>query len=195
MGLGSGDYQNQLTSLLPKGPAWHADTGSVLAQLLAAWSTELARIDNRLNDLINEADPRSTYELLLDYERIFGLPADCMAGIEQTIQQRYAALLTQMTTIGGQSRAYFIALALAAGYVITITEFTPFTVGSTVADILYGSDWQFAWQINAALTGAVTYFLTTSSVNDALSTFGNTQLECLISRFKPAHTIPIFSYT
>jgi uncharacterized protein YmfQ (DUF2313 family) len=131
---------------------------------------------------------------MTDYERIFGLPTACMYGIDQTVEQRHEALVSQMISVGGQSRAYFIALALAAGFIITITEFKPFDVGMTVADPIYGPDWSFAWQVNAATT-TITWFRVSGGVNEALAAWGNELLECLINRYKPAHTIAIFSYS
>lgn len=192
MDLSAADYRNQLAALLPQGPAWALDEAAA-GNLLDAWAEEFARIHGRINQLIDEADPRLTYELLTDYERIFGLPTDCMAGIDQTLEQRRNALLSQMTSIGGQSRQYFIDLAAAAGFLITITEFRPFTVGMSVADPIYGPDWAYAWQVNAG-AATVRWFSVVSGVGEPLAAWGNELLECLIRRFKPAHTVVIFSY-
>jgi uncharacterized protein YmfQ (DUF2313 family) len=195
MDLSADDYARQLAALLPSGPAWATeDVTETLSLQLNAWAQEFSRIQARADVLIEEADPRITYELLTDYERIFGLPTACMYGIEQTVEQRHEALVSQMISVGGQSRAYFIALALAAGFIITITEFKPFDVGMTVADLIYGPDWYFAWQVNAPTT-TVTSFMVSGGVNEALAAWGNQLLECLINRYKPAHTIAIFSYT
>lgn len=194
MGITATDYTNVLTNLLPPGPAWDVIPGSVLALFLDAWSQELSRIQSRSVTLIDESDPRTTNELLTDYERIFGLPTDCMVGISQTLQQRHNALVAQMTSIGGQSKAYFINLAVSAGFTITITEFTFSTVSMTVADLITDGQWAYAWQVNSALY-AVSAFTVLSSVSDPLAVWGNTALECLINRFKPAHTSAIFAYT
>lgn len=194
MGLVAADYLRALKALLPFGPAWDLDDDSVALKQLDAWSQEFARVQACADALGEDADPRLTYELLADYERIFGLPADCMSGVSQSLEQRRNALVAQMTSMGGQSRAYFIALALSAGFTITITEFRPFNVGMTVADPIYGEDWAYAWQVNAPLN-TVTSFLVTSGVNEALGAWGNNLLECLITRFKPAHTIVLFAYS
>jgi len=194
MGITATDYADVLTKLLPPGPAWDVTPGSVLALFLDAWSQELSRIQSRSVTLIDEADPRTTNELLTDYERIFGLPTDCMVGISQTLQQRHNALVAQMTGIGGQSKTYFINLAASAGFTITITEFTFCTVSMTVADLITDGQWAYAWQVNSALY-AFSIFTVLSSVSDPLAVWGNTALECLINRFKPAHTIVLFAYT
>ena len=194
MGVVASDYYLELAALLPPGPAWDLDAPSVLTKFLDAWSQELARIQARADSLATEADPRTTNEVLADYERIFGLPTDCMVGITQTLEQRHNMLMAQMTGMGGQSISYFINLAASAGYTITITEFTASTVAMTVADAIVGGDWTATWQVNAVLN-TVTNFLADSLVDEALGSWGNTQLECLINRFKPAHTHALFSYT
>jgi uncharacterized protein YmfQ (DUF2313 family) len=67
-------------------------------------------------------------------------------------------------------------------------------VGGTVDDVIWGPDWAYAWQINAPLNTVVS-FLANSGVDEALCLWGNTLLECLINRFKPAHTIAISAYS
>ncbi len=76
--------------------------------------------DARAADLlITESDPRSPLELLPDWERAFGLPDPC--SIETpTIADRRAALINRMTIVGRQDRNFFISLAAAIGYTITI---------------------------------------------------------------------------
>lgn len=187
------DYLAQEQALLPQGAAWPRESDATLTKLLNAFADELARIDGRALTLIEEADPRTTNELLGDWERVAGLPDTCVAAALGTAQ-RIAALVTKLTTIGGQSREYYIALAAKLGYTITITEFAPFTVASRIDTPIRGELWRFAWQVNAPLV-TQTFFTMNSTVADALSTFGNTQLECVINRLKPAHTHAQFAYT
>lgn len=196
MGLTDADYLNQLQALLPPGPAWPRDADAPLTRLLDALSVELARVDGQAWRLVEEADPRTTAELFLDWERVAALPDPCAEafGGEQTMSQRRAALVGRLTTLGGQSPAYFIGVAAAIGYAITITEFPRFTVNSAVSEAIYGGAWNFAWQVNAALN-TVTTFNVKSTVADPLAAWGNALLECVIERLKPAHTDVLFSYT
>jgi uncharacterized protein YmfQ (DUF2313 family) len=165
----------------------------VLTRLLCAIADELARVDARGDVLIDEADPRTTAELLSDWERVAGLPDTCVV-VEQSTQQRRASLLQRLTSTGGQSRAYFIALAAALGIPITITEFAENSVEDDVEAPLNGVDWAYAWQVNAALN---TVFEATveDTVEDPFASWSNAPLECVISRLKPAHTIVLFVYT
>jgi len=190
------DYIAQLRGLLPRGVAW--GNGSNLNNLITAMADELVRVDSRAVALHDEADPKTTNELLSDWERLAGLPDNCTGMLAETVQQRRADLLSKLTQQGGQSPQYFIDLAEMLGYTVTITEFRPFRVGiSTVGQNLYGEDWIFSWRVNASAVAPLTYFRTgQSTVGEPLvSVQANNVLECAISRASPAHTNLIFAYS
>ena len=195
MALNDTDYLHQLQALLPLGPAWPRDDAATLTHLLGGLSAELSRVDGRAWKLVEEADPRTTAELFLDWERVAGLPDACAEafGGEQTMAQRRAALVGKLTMLGGQSPAYFIGLAAAIGYAITITEFREHTVEDDVESLLYDEAWNFAFQVNAALD-SVNDITVESDVEESIASWGNALLECVIKRVKPAHTIALFSY-
>lgn len=195
MGLTATDYLAQLQALLPQGPAWPREADAALTKLLLAWADELSRVDGRAADLVEEADPRTTSELLADWERVAGLPDACVEALAgtQTTAQRRAALVAKLTTIGGQSPAYFVALAAALGYTVTITEYKTFTVRSKVNDPLNDTPWRFTFTVTAPLN-TVRRFNVRSPVNEPLAAWGNELLECVISRLKPAHSHVLFAY-
>lgn len=186
-------YRDQLMALQPPGLALPVDLDSNWAALLEAIAEELARVDARGDDLLDEADPRVTYELLADWERVAGLPDAC-APLNDTVERRRNALLGKLTGTGGQSREYFIALAASLGFQVTIDEFDPFDVNDTVDDSIFGSDWRFAWRVNAP-GNTVAYFNVGSGVNEPLADWGNDLLECAIDARKPAHTHVLFAYS
>lgn len=196
MGMTATDYLRQLQALLPPGPAWPKDDVATLTRLLDALATELSRVDGRAQKLIEEADLRTVAELFADWERVAGLPDSCAQafGGDQTMAQRRSALVGRLTKLGGQSPAYFIGLAAALGYAITITEFRAHTVNDDVECTLYDTAWNFAWQVNAALN-TVTAITVDSTVEEPIAAWGNALLECVIKRLKPAQTAVLFSYT
>lgn len=195
MDLSASDYYAEFLALLPPGPAWSVEDSANAAALIAGLTQEFARVKAAADGLAGEADPRTTFLLLADFQRIFGLPTACMANISQSLAQQRQALVAQMNNTGGQSPAYFIALAAAAGFTITIKEFFTATVLSTVNAPLNGAAWAYAWQVNASLTSPVTDATVASAVSDPLRSWGNALLECLINRYKPAHTSVYFNYT
>jgi len=196
MGLTAANYLNQLQDLLPHGAAWPRDSDATLTLLLGGLAAELARVDGRAEQLIEEADPRTTAELFLDWERVSGLPDACAEafGGPQTSSQRRAALVTKLATIGGQSPEYFIGLAAVLGHAITITEFSQHSVIKPVDYPIHSQEWNFAWQVNAALN-TVAPFRVTDRVSDPLAAWGNALFECVLERLKPAHTIVLFAYS
>ena len=185
-------YLRQLQALLPLGDAWPREDDATLTQFLYGLAEEFARIDGRGEVLIDESDPRTTIEMLPDWERAFSLPDPCTQQVD-TIQERHDVLHEKVTRIGGQSRQYFIDVAERLGFDITITEFSPFTVISDVNHPLYDTDWWFAWQVNAP-EETVRCMTVLSGVEEPLCDWGNEILECVINRLKPAHTHVLFSY-
>lgn len=181
------DYENNLHSLLPKGPAWGKD------ELLDGAAIELARVHNRALDLIEESDPRSTSELLPDWERITGLPDPCV-GDDQVLQARLDALVRHLRMQGGASIQYWIDLAAQFGIEITIDEFEPYTVMSGVGEPLTGEHYRFVWRVNMPNEIVVTKFTVMSGVGEGLSSWEEGIIECLFGRLKQAHTRLIFEY-
>lgn len=196
MVLTENDYLRQMQALLPPGPAWPKDDSALITRLLGGLAAELARVDGRAWQLVEEADPRTVAELFADWERVAGLPDACAVafGGDQSVAQRRAALVGRLTTLGGQSPSYFVGIAAALGYAITITEFSEHTVNDDVNHPLYGAAWNFAWQVNAVLN-TITEITVDSTVDDPLAVWGNSLLECVVNRLRPAHTTVLYSYT
>lgn len=194
-------YKAQLAALLPQGRAWPRDDGTDLMKLMHAKAEELARIDGRVSDLLEEVDPRTTLELLDEWERIAGLPDACIAAPD-SIAERRAAIQSRITAIGGQTTEYFVALAATLGFAVTITEFRPFRIGTRVNERLYGEDWAHVWRVNVQPPAiddgqglTVRYFrVGESRVGERLVGFGSLDLECIIRRAAPAQSIVIFAY-
>lgn len=189
------EYKEQLKALLPPGQAFPRDTGTTLDGLLDGMSIELARVDGRTAVLPLEANPSTTSELLVDWERVAGLPDKCSGELERTIQGRRNALLTKLTSTGGQSPAYFIDLARALGYVVTIQEYRPFRAGrSSAGDALTNGPWAFTWLIRAPAVSVISFRAGISAAGERLRTWGNDTLECKLNQLKPAHTILLVAY-
>jgi len=196
MALTATDYRQQLQALLPPGPAWASDEASPITQLLDGLAPELARIDARVLQVVEEADPRTVAALFADWERVAGLPDACAAafGGGQTDAQRRAALLGRITTLGGQSAAYFTGVANALGFAITITEFREHSVIDDVDAPFFAAEWPHVWRVNSALS-TVLELTVDSTVDDPLAAWGNELLECVMNRLTPAQSTVFFSYT
>lgn len=198
----SGDalaYRDMLLQLLPSGRAWSRDADGVMSRFFHGLGDGLARADRRQDALLDEADPRTTLELLVDWERVAGLPDAC-AGAPDTIRERQIVLTNKVAQRGGQSIPFFVELASRLGYFVEIEEATSFDACGACGDALNSDDWRFAWLVDVII-GADGYrsgyseFTAGSGAGDRLVGFGALDLECLFGRAQPAHTNAIFSYS
>jgi uncharacterized protein YmfQ (DUF2313 family) len=186
-------YSQALRLLLPQGAAWET-RGTPLGDLLDGLALELARVDARADVLLREADPGQASELLADWERVLGLPDPCLT-TAQTTPERKAAARTRYTLVGGQSAQFFVDLAASIGYTVTVEDF-PTEAAAIAAGITYtGDGWAYSWRVNVAAGTVVRDFrVGTGAAGDALRSWGVEELECVIKRYAPAHTIVFFAY-
>jgi uncharacterized protein YmfQ (DUF2313 family) len=188
-------YLSMLQALLPSGMAWPRDPDAVLTNLLRAWSDEFAREGARIDDLLNESIPVNVRELLTDWERVLALPDSCTAALNLSIDQRRAAVVAKITSVGGQSRQFFIDLAASLGFPgATIDEFRPMTCNDTCNDAIFSLDDRYVWRINIPSAGGTFIANCNSDCNSALASWGNTLLECAITNLKTADTDVNFAY-
>jgi len=211
---GQDEYFVALEELLPYGIAWPRDPTTVIMTIVYGLAGVLGFVDGRAADLLErESDPRITTELLPDWERNWGLPDPCYAE-PLSIGDRQKALVQRITIIGGQSRQFFIDAAAFIGYIITIQEFRPFMVGidrcgdnrKLLADGSLGP-WpndgigdpamRFYWWVHVHRV-RLTWFRCSKGqcgVDPHLRIARATDLECLLKRWSPAHTEPLFDYS
>lgn len=194
------DHAQMLRQLLPRGAAWDFAPDGTFARLLEALAAEFARIDARVIDLLDEADPRTALETLVDWERVAGLPDSC-AGAPDNVAERQIALVQKLTSLAGQTPADFIDLAALIGFEIDIEEHRPLRVGFRVGDACKDEAWAFAWTVRVQpFDGAgrpvlaIAHFKVGDRVGARVRGFGSLDLECVIRRAAPAHTAVIFAY-
>jgi hypothetical protein len=111
-------YLRQLRALLPPGKAFNYDPDSVVSKCLAAYADELARIDARGVQLIEESDPRTAEETIEQWEAMLSLPDEQVPVIPATLAERRIAVTQKYANRGGQNLDFFVRLAAACGYVV-----------------------------------------------------------------------------
>jgi uncharacterized protein YmfQ (DUF2313 family) len=230
------DYGSAFLQLLPQGPAWPRTLGSTLDLACRGLAKYWGEVDRRAGDLLEqESDPRKTLELLLDWERNWGLPDPCYEA-PQSIDERHRELIRRMTMLGAQSRQFFIDMAAELGYTITISEYRVWVVGMDQCgdSRVYGdgstpmynqwgqpilndagvpivedelSAWpqyglgppanRFYWTVHVSGQALIWFRVTSgqTGVDPHLRIGLANDLECLLNRYKPAHTQIIFDYS
>ncbi len=188
------DYTAALQSLLPRGLVWPRDGASVQAQAISGFAQSFARSNGAASNLLVDAFPDTVVQLLPEWEATLGLPDPC-AGAQPTLQARRAQVVARLSSIGGQSVAYYTALAATLGYSITIQSFQPFRFGRTFGTPLDGEDWAHAWQVTVAQYTINSFRLGTDTFGEPFASWGSTVLQCELQAAQPAHTILNFLYT
>jgi uncharacterized protein YmfQ (DUF2313 family) len=177
-------YARQLRQLLPPGRLWNLEPDSNLSKLMLSIAEELARVDARGLVLIEESDPRTATETLDEWERMLGLPDEDVLEVPSTTEARRQAIISKLLRLGGQSRAYYVTLAAACGYEVSIYDgygAELFRVNrQRMGDRLYGPEWAHTWKVTVQ-----------PPTGSALTT---DELERILRRVAPAHTVVIFEY-
>jgi uncharacterized protein YmfQ (DUF2313 family) len=131
-----------LRSLLP--PVAYDPYGKVVGAVMKAEANALTAAEDRASSVADAMHPGTAGEDIADWERFLALTPRPDANQGERVQ----AVRGKLGELGGLSSPYFIRLAAASGYDITIFEPQPWRVGhSSVAEPLYPEDVVFVWQV------------------------------------------------
>jgi len=194
MAVSAEQYAQQLANLLPPGAALSAEPGSELAELLARLGKFLAGAHNRAEQLLDEATPWHTLELLPEWETSLGLPDSCSVGTP-TLAERRASLVAKLTDVGGARIARFVQIAAALGYSGASTRrFAAHTCEFSCETPLYSEDWRFSWQLRVPTAVNAKDSTCESGAEDPIRVWGNSQLSCILARECPQPATVLISY-
>lgn len=181
MAFNAAAYLRQLKSLLPPGVLLNLASDGVISRTLQAIADELARVDARAIDLLNEADPRTATETIAEWEALVSLPDEQVPEIPATLAERRTAVTQKWTMRGGQSLAYFTELVAACGWVLdSITLSSVLRAGFRANDRCYDQVYVYSMNFNLR-----------DPVSGALST---TNLEGVLRHAVAAHIVAQFTY-
>ncbi len=167
----------------------------VLTGLLRGLAIGWARVHERALQLLVDAFPATTSELLPEWEASLGLPDPCLDDADASPSIRRAHVVAKLAYSGGQSIPYFKGFAAGIGYPgITVTEFTPWRVGMDVGMPIRGEAWAYGWEVTAPEFNAYYFRVGIDTVGNRLMTWSGTYLACEMQRIKPGHTILWFTY-
>lgn len=190
------EYRVQLQGLLPPGPAWDPELVPEVALVLSGVALEFSRVDARAVALLSEMDPAGVSELVPDWESIMGLPDSCL-GPNPAFEDRRLAVRRRLIEVGGQSRGYFIEIAVSQGYPnASITEHRAPRMGRSRFGSAHFGTWnaQFMWTLNAGGRQRQGRRFGVSYWGERFGTNPGNALECLIRRPAPAHTVVHINY-
>lgn len=184
-------YAEQLQALLPVGPAWDPDLVPELRQVLDGLSPELARIDSRAFDLLNEMDAANVSELVPDWEKVMNLPDPCL-GLNPSFEDRRLSVRQRLVAVGGQTPAFYVQIAISQGYPdASVTEYRAPRMGRSRFGREHFGTWnvQFMWTLNTGSRKRFGRRFGASYWGERFGVNPGSAIDCLIHRAAPAHTV------
>ena len=204
-------YKQLLINLLPLGRLWQPDEQPVFSALLRAIGVELARVDQRVVNMLAEADPRTTEEIIERWEAMLGLPDPCIGEILD-LNERRNKIVQETTNVGGLSKAYYEYIGSQLGFDITVKNLVNFiagraragdpltnyfnrhfVAGSTAGEFLSEVGWRFYFNVEMPITAAEV-FEAGDVAGTPLREFENPVIECTMMKLKPAHSAIFFTF-
>ena len=191
------DYKHVRQALQPPGLIWPRDDESDLARVHHAMAEEDARVDRGADKLVEEADPSTAMETLLDWARNLGIPDACNSDLD-SMERTRSAVLAKWLDDGDQRPEAYEALARQLGYEIHIHEgFRPFRCGvNRCGQALCLPEKVYVRLITTPTEAPLEKFITgRSRCGYPLGWFRRKEdLECAINRKSHAHIQNVFRY-
>ena len=115
------EYTNATAQKMPEGKLYNAKDieNSNLRDLLKGLSQEFVYVNDKLNEILNEHDPRITTKFIGEWEKALGIPDDCIK-VAETLEERRLNILLKIKASGLTTKQDYIDLAELAGLEIEI---------------------------------------------------------------------------
>lgn len=181
-------YTGALKNLLPRGRVWSRENTGIQHGLIEGLAKSFHQMDKDAVQLLIEAFPSTTTDLLDEWNETVGIPDPCF-GAPESIEQNRQYIVAKLIADGGQTVNYYKSIAASLGLNIKIREFSGSTPGTGAPSgyITHFDHWAHTWQVRLDVNSpSILGFsgdleaITQSQVYQALS--------CLLARYKPAHT-------
>lgn len=185
-------YKQLLINLLPVGKLWEPRNQPVFDSLLNSLSDEFCRIDERVDAMLLEADPRTSTEILDDWERLVGLPDECTP-LSPTEDGRRNQVVQKYTYVGGLSAAVYTFIGKQLGVNITVKDVFPFYAGFARVGERLTNDFEFSFRVGDRIESPLHRYGWRFWFDVNLPQ-GHTVLECILRKLKPAHVGILFNY-
>lgn len=168
-------YSQAARALLPPGRAWNRQEGSNQALFCDALGEIYAQQDGDSVQMLSDFFPATATQGIDEWNSTVGIPDSC-GGPPASMGINQQQIVAKLAANGGQDVPYYEQVASALGFEISITEFSPTAQGTDAPQglITNANDWAHTWRVNI--------------LNAATAPADTTMLQCLLNRYKPAHT-------
>lgn len=186
---------NVLASYLPNNKIFEVknDVDSNLRKVLLGLAQEFTNYRDSVNELVQEYFPDQTTLFIEDWEKVVGLPDDCLP-IATTIEERRTNVLLKLAGINATTAKQFTDIAAILGFDIEITNAADFATFPMVFPIVMLEEADIPFTIFVTIKNQTqaqgfpfTFPLTFAEPIEEL-------LECLFEKLIPAHCQLFFRF-
>lgn len=147
-------YAQIFRQLSPRGSVWELAQDRMRQRFWLACADEFARASQRQDDLLREALPLTTVEMIDVWEASWGItPA---AG--DTLEERRAAVVSRMLANGNQNASFYELVGDNFGLTVTVEKYRPSQFGDRFGTPWRSTDWRYAWLFKIEGTGPQSSF-------------------------------------
>src|ERR1700733_12020231 len=160
---------DQIVALLPQGQGWPRSSAGYLWQTVNLFTGAYQRILNWADYAQQDTFPITAQDSVDVWQKSFSLPDPPCPPL--TPQQQKTQMIQRVENLGGQSVAYYVAMAARIGYTISITELTVPRAGLSKAGCASnGSYGDFTWVVSVANAALTEFRAGQNRAGDPLST-------------------------
>jgi len=167
---------------------------STLRKILIGLASEWLNFRSKINEVSNEYNPKTTTQLIEEWEQFVGIPDNCIP-VASTIEQRRLNVLLKLAGINATTEKQFKNVASILGYNIEVSNGVSTSTFPLTLPFLLISEASAPFTIVITLPSsikpngfALTFPFTLTSQQPAI-------LDCLFNKLKPANTQLFFRYS
>jgi len=168
--------------------------GSVLRKILIGIASGWLDFRDKINEVVNEYNPKNTTALIEEWEEFVGIPDSCIP-VASTLEQRRKNILLKLAGINATTAKQFKNIASILGYSIEVSNGVSISTFPLTLPFLLISDASapFTIVITLPISAQTSGFPLTLPFS--LSEQEPVILNCLFNKLKPANTQLFFRYS
>lgn len=167
---------------------------STLRKILIGLASEWLNFRDKINEVSNQYNPKTTTQLIQEWEEFVGIPDSCIP-IASTIEQRRLNVLLKLAGINATTENQFKKVAEILGYNIQVSNGVSTSTFPLTLPFLLISEASAPYTIVITLPSSLqpsgfplTFPFTLTAQQPAI-------LNCLFDKLKPANTQLFFRYS
>lgn len=167
---------------------------SVFRKILIGLASEWLNFRNKINEVSNQYNPKTTTQLIEEWEEFVGIPDSCI-DVASTLEQRRINILLKLSGINVSTETQFKNIALILGYNIEVSNGVATSTFPLTLPFILISEASAPFTIIITLPASIQPQGFPLTLPFTLTASQPEILNCLFNKIKPANTQLFFRYS